>query len=267
MLMSRGVNTWELDKAEIRALFQDYLAIVRRRVALERRIRLMTDPVVLKDLLRGFKQAEEARLKLLERWVKHSVTGKWLLEVRGIGPVVATGLLAHVDLRKMTKVESLWKYAGLEPKAVKKGRKTPWHPTLKAVAYWAGESFIRSRNHPGSFYGPLYVARRAYEQEQNNQGRLKAEAERTLRRGYRWRAKTREIYESGMLPPAHLTARARRWTVKLFLSHFYEILLWEEKGRIPEQEYRKKILPPHDPRGSTGNPGLDYRSSLPEVPN
>jgi hypothetical protein len=56
-----------------------------------------------------------------------------------------------------------------------------------------------------------------------------------------------------MLPPAHIEARARRWTVKLFLSHLFEVMHLVERGQLPPDPYvlthvaghNRKIEVPH----------------------
>jgi hypothetical protein len=40
-----------------------------------------------------------------------------------------------------------------------------------------------------------------------------------------------------MLPPAHIDARARRWGVKLFLSHMFEVMYIEHNGKMPPEAY------------------------------
>jgi len=252
------VSAGEIGKDEARALFRDYLLLVRRRVTMERRLKSISTPRLLDTLLKTLKCEEEMRWKFLLAWVGKDVTGRWLLGITGVGPVVAAGLLAHVDLNRMESVDSLWRYAGLDGPHDGRVYRPWWNPTLKAIAYWAGESFIKTKSQEGSFYGQLWTERRAYEEMQNNKGALKWEAERTLRKGYRWRKKTRETYEAGMLSPAHLSARARRWTVKIFLSHFYETLLWNEWRQVPEP--LGKIRPPNL-AVECGNPEQGSRSS------
>lgn len=71
-----------------------------------------------------------------------------------------------------------------------------------------------------------------------------------------------------MLPPAHIHARARRWVVKLFISHLHEVWWWTHFktkplcsyvfcGSFPEHSH--KIEPPPGREGWTWLPPL-YRS-------
>ena len=36
-----------------------------------------------------------------------------------------------------------------------------------------------------------------------------------------------------MLPPGQIHDRARRWAVKLFISHMHEVMHWDYFGRAP----------------------------------
>ena len=46
-----------------------------------------------------------------------------------------------------------------------------------------------------------------------------------------------EWYSQGMLPPAHIHARAKRWVVKLFLAHWHEVAFCERLGTMPPKPY------------------------------
>ena len=53
---------------------------------------------------------------------------------------------------------------------------------------------------------------------------------------------TKATYEAGKLPPAHLHARARRWCVKLFLSHWHAEAYRQHFGTEPPLPYPLGIL-------------------------
>lgn len=61
------------------------------------------------------------------------------------------------------------------------------------------------------------------------------------------------VYGLPMLPPAHIHARARRWVVKLFLSHWHTVGHFIELGKLPPKPYKfaeasghaHLILPPN----------------------
>lgn len=41
--------------------------------------------------------------------------GAWMRANKGVGPVIAAGLLAHIDIHKAPTVGHIWRYAGLDP--------------------------------------------------------------------------------------------------------------------------------------------------------
>ncbi|MEX3929790.1 transposase [Paraburkholderia sp. BR10936] len=149
--------------------------------------------------------------------------GTWLKGVYGIGPVIAAGLLAHIDITRAPTAGHIWRYAGLDPTSKwEKGTKRPWNAALKTLCWKAGQSFMKFSNHDDCFYGHLYRERKAYEQERNDAGGNAAAAARILETK-KFRADTDAIkhLQAGHLPPAQIDARARRYAVKIFLSHLH----------------------------------------------
>jgi hypothetical protein len=129
---------------------------------------------------RTFPSWLSAQLKMLENqingallvYARNQPTGKWLLSVCGIGPVISAGLLAFIDPEKTKAVSSLWRYAGLDPTAEwKSGQKPPWNLRLKTLcAFKIGESFVKTQNRDADFYGKLYAERKKQYQEINERG-------------------------------------------------------------------------------------------------
>jgi hypothetical protein len=162
--------------------------------------------------------------------------GLWLRSIVGIGPVLAASLLAHVDVTRQPTVGHLWSFAGLNPDAKwKRGEKRPWNASLKVTCWKIANSFVTTKGHPGSYYGPLYDRRKAYEIERNLAGYNRALAtERLAANSDDDRA---AAWKLGQLPPAHIEARARRWTVKLFLAHFWQESYRRHYGTEPPLPY------------------------------
>lgn len=186
----------------------------------------------------------ETRVKqLLDRWTDVQPMGIWAKAIVGIGPVLSAGLLAHIDITKAPTVGHIWRYAGQDPTTKRvKGEKLRYNPDLKVLCFLIGESFVKVQNHERDIYGKLYVQRKAYEQAQNEAGLYRAQALTELA-GKKWKENdTKKIYESGKLPPAHLHARARRWTVKLFLSHWHGEAYRQHYGTEPPKPYPIGIL-------------------------
>lgn len=181
--------------------------------------------------------------------------GAWLDQVYGVGPVISAGLLAHLSVQPwkcrhpslgrvidgkrvhscsdhlpctpecgrvtIPTVGHWWRFAGMDPTlAWGKGERRPWNAQLKTLCWKVGQSFMKFSGQPECFYGRIYRERKAYELARNEAGGNTAAAEAGLARV----GKTTDAhkhYAAGRLPPAQIDARARRYAVKLFLSHMH----------------------------------------------
>lgn len=164
----------------------------------------------------------------LDTYTDNQPLGVWCKSITGVGPVISAGLLAHIDIRKAPTVGHIWSFAGLNPTVVwSKGQKRPWNARLRTLVWKIGESFVKFQNHPQDIYGKVYVERKALEIVNNAQGLYKEQAEHILatkRIGHDTDAY--RAYSQGQLPPAHIHARAKRYTAKLFLAHFHACGYW-----------------------------------------
>jgi hypothetical protein len=212
--------------------------------------------------------------RALDKYTDTHLVGSWLKSVHGIGPVIAAGLLAHIDITKAPTVGHIWRYAGLDPtQRWERGQKRPWNASLKVLCWKAGQSFMKFSNQDECYYGKVYRERKAYEVARNERGDNAAAAAAALERvgkdtdAYAWlsgsfvpeqvralreadninqqtMAKIRGAAGSGtpMLPPAQIDARARRYAVKLFLSHLHEVWYERHFGERPPLPYPIAIL-------------------------
>lgn len=220
---------------------------------------------------------ESALGDLLGHYAERSAQGRWLLSVHGIGPVLAGGLVATFPNIPPT-VGSWWRFAGLDPTVqwlpretvrahldelvparqriatdavarlahllgrrvetllrylgdppyareavVKACMRRPWCARARELAWKVGESFIAQARRPKCLYGRAYWQRRLHE----------------------------DAHHFG-LAQAHRRARARRWTVKLFLSHYHTACYWYALHELPPAPYPIAIMghqeywmPPH----------------------
>jgi len=114
--------------------------------------------------------------------------------------------------------------------------KVPYNKDLKVLMYKIGESFIRVQNKPNSLYGKIFKQRKNYEIMKNERGDYADQAAKSLKRfgkdteSYKW-------YKQGKLPPAHIINRAKRYTVKLFISHLFEAMYYNKYGRYCSDPY------------------------------
>jgi hypothetical protein len=163
--------------------------------------------------------------RALDAYTTQQEVGRWSKTVVGIGPILAAGLIAHIDIEKAPTVGHIWRFAGLDPTVTwEKGQKRPWNATLKTLCWKIGESFVKVSGHDEDVYGKLYLERKAFEQARNVAGELADQAARKLERFKIGKdTDAYKAYVQGLLPPAHIHARAKRWAVKLFLSHWHHV--------------------------------------------
>ena len=219
----------------------------------------------------------------LDEFTKQYRVGLWLHSITGIGPVITAGLLANLRAEGTFAAGRFWNFAGLNPDIKwKKGEKRPWNARLKTLcAFKIGESFVKFQNNPNDHYGQHYAKRKRCETQRNAHGDFAAQAAKVLAEvnigketeAYLWYAgclpalavqnlakveqgkraaalkkltKAPGTYP-GMLPPAHIHARARRYAVKLFLSHLQHVMHVDWYGTDPPANWVfVHADPPHD---------------------
>lgn len=175
--------------------------------------------------------------KALDVFSKSSIVGKWLRSVPGIGPVLASGFIAHIDIEKSETAGNIWSFAGLNPLQVwEKGQKRPWNAALKRLCWLAGESFVKVQNNSNDVYGHLYVARKTYETEKNKRHEY-ADIARVRVSTVGQTTEAYKYYSNDELPPGHIHARCKRWTVKLFLAHLHHVMYEDHFNRLPPRPY------------------------------
>lgn len=185
---------------------------------------------------------EKTLVKMLDIWTDQSVVGRWVKSLHGFGPIIAAGLLAHIDITKAPTVGHIWSFAGLNPHQVwEKGHTRPWNGALKVLAFKIGDSIVKFHNSPESFYGPLYEKRKVYEQSRNERGELAEQALLKPKTHKQWK----NYYSKGTLPPGHIENRARRWIEKLFFAHYHHVAFEVTYGSLPPKPYILEV-PPHN---------------------
>jgi hypothetical protein len=150
--------------------------------------------------------------------------------------VLSAGLLAHIDITKAPTVGHIWRFAGLDPTAVwMKGEKRPHNAALKLVCWKIGESFVKTCNNDKDVYGHILMERKAWETAKNENGDYEAQA---LDKAEKCPThKQVKIYKAGMLPAGHILSRAKRYSTKLFLSHWHAVAYEVQFGEKPPKPY------------------------------
>ena len=210
---------------EARYLVDSYYIMQESRKRASNQIRSMEiEPTQVITWVAEASERLEDNIKMaLDIYSSHSAVGKWIKSHYGIGPVIAAGLLAHIDITRSPTVGHIWAYSGLDPsKKWNKGEKRPWNASLKTLCWKIGQSFMKFSGEERCYYGQLYKAQKAKYVARNDAGDYKARAADILA-AKKWNKST-EAYKHmsvGKLPPAQIDAMARRWAVKLFLAHVH----------------------------------------------
>jgi hypothetical protein len=162
-----------LERREARYLVDSYYQMQDYRISSENQIRSMSkddEPHLTLDFFSSQMRMLENQIKsVLDTWSSSKELGVWAKSITGIGPVIAAGLLAHIDIEKAPTVGHIWRYAGLDPTMTwEKGQKRPWNSDLKVICWKAGESFVKVSGNKNDIYGKFYVQRKEYEIERND---------------------------------------------------------------------------------------------------
>lgn len=239
--IKKAASTMTVDEA--RYLVDTYYQMQANRIRADGQIRAISDSEEPHATLAWLSDNAD----LLERNIKAAldvfsdahVVGAWSKTIVGIGPVLSAGLIAHIDISKAPTVGHIWRFAGLDPTVKwEKKSKRPWNASLKTLCWKIGESFVKVSGHEDDIYGHLYLERKAYEMARNDRGELAEQAAAKLE-AFRIGKGTeaRKHYDAGRLPPAHIHARAKRWTVKLFLSHWHAVAYRAATGSQAPKPY------------------------------
>lgn len=235
-----------LSDAEARYLVDAYYIMQEDRKRAHNQVRATTEagePSAVLAWLAAQSEALEGQIKrALDQYTQAHVMGAWMREIHGIGPVLSAGLLAHIDIERAPTVGHIWRFAGLDPTLRwNKGERRPWNAQLKTLCWKVGQSFMKFSGDSQCYYGLIYRERKAYEIARNDAGGNAAAAAEGLARV----GKTTDAYKhyaAGKLPPAQIDARARRYAVKLFLSHLHGAWYERHFGAPAPKPYPIAIL-------------------------
>lgn len=303
--MSRDIakSAEKLTDTEARYLVDYYYICQEDRKRSANQTRALTEggePCLVVSWLAAQSNTLESQIKrALDKYTDAHPVGEWLKSIYGIGPVIAAGLLAHIDIEKAPTAGHIWSYAGLNPKAKwEKGEKIrewvnkhehltpeglymsasmefgrnptllrkcvetdeegnhvkftktnlinalirrPWNASLKVLCWKAGQSFMKFSNAEECDYGRIYKERKVLELERNDNGTNRELAHASASKV----GKSTDAYghySSGVLPPAQIDARARRYAVKLFLAHLHEVWYIKHYNKAPPLPYPIAIL-------------------------
>lgn len=137
--------------------------------------------------------------------------------------------------------------------------KPPFNKDLAVLCWKIGDSFMKRSGNENSLYGRLYRERKALEIQRNNAGMYADQAKIQLEsKNYSKGTTTYEALSQGKLSDAQINERAKRWAVKLFISHMYEIMYMDYYKEKPPIYYTLAKDPEHNKYIGPEVPFEDY---------
>jgi hypothetical protein len=153
----------------------------------------------------------------------------WARTNSGIGPVIAAGIYAYVDIEKAQSAASIYKYSGMaaNQEGRVKGAKINYNPEMKRLMWLIGQGFNRLNvDKEASYYKRIYADRKAYAKSLNDSGAY-AEKAKKLLTDKKWADNvTSEKLKEGKLSDGHLHNQSLRYASKRFISHWFQVY-WE----------------------------------------
>lgn len=238
---------------ELRWLTDVYTQIQKLRIANSNRVQAASkgldtnspDPFVA-GLVDKLEALEKDTFNQMKRVVKHHPAWLWLNQVKGMGPTLSTKILGLIgDVEKFDTVSKLWSFSGYgikngERQRPVKGERLSYNRRLKTAVYLAGDSFIKSRSPYRDLYDssknryrhtkqetPLCTAIGCIPQELPDRETPPGKKDwDELIRAVNKEAGTETAWSDG-----HVDNAARRYMVKIFLSHLWEV--WREAEGLP----------------------------------
>ena len=235
-----------LNDKEARYLVDLYYQVQEFRLATANQCRSMGEEPheTLMHFQDQFFQLERDIKRALDAYTEGSAVGRWCKSIVGIGPVLAAGLLAYIDIEKAPTAGHIWRFAGLDPTVEwKKGEARPYCAGFKTLCWKIGKSFVKVSNNKNDVYGHYYKARKAYELSKNDRREYEEQADYKLETfNISKSTDAYKSYSAGKLPPAHIQQRAERYATKLFLSHLHYVMYKDRYKCEPPKPFAISIL-------------------------
>lgn len=232
----------KLTNPEARFLVSNYYQAQDMRKRGDMQIRHLGDKeptALLQYMANSFAVIEGQIQKALLKYAESTSVGEWCLSHHGIGPVITSGLLAHLDINKAPTVGHFWRFAGLDPTCKwEKGQKRPYNAELRQICWHLGQCAKRVSGKEEAYYGALYKERKARLVRRNDAGEF-------AERAKVFRTKTEDVkklLETGKLPAGNIDSQACNFVAKIFLSHLHGVMHWSAFGKPPPRPFSIAIL-------------------------
>jgi hypothetical protein len=251
VLIDKIIKAYELETKDVADAVELYYDAQKLRIIHANKERTEGPGELVSWFAYWLELGEKVIQSKLKGWVEgpeSSAEAKWSYSQIGIGPVIASGLAAHIDIEKAQSISAVWKFSGQAPgfDRKQKGTKLPYNARLKTLCWKLGESFVKVSGKEGATYGQLYAQFKLEEIARNETGKYKDAAARELA-SKKFKAEdsvTKKRLLAGMLSDAHLHSRAKRRAVKIFLSHYWT--MGRQARGLPIRDPYSKGIQGHD---------------------
>lgn len=145
-----------LTRTEVRWLVNMYYQVQEYRISAAAQVRAAeTDAEPNESVMYFFAEMrllEERIKKALDIYTDSNNVGRWLKGVYGIGPVIAAGMMAHIEIERSPTAGNIWRFAGLDPTVIWQGSKAARElvnaafeaePTPMAAVLWLSRATTR----------------------------------------------------------------------------------------------------------------------------
>lgn len=120
-----------IDRNQLKYLVDAYYQSQKYRIAIQSQIRAIVQgfdqsingddevPLSLQWLFENMKNQEKQIQNMLDAYTSAHPIGNWVKQIKGIGPVIAAGLIGYLDYSKVNHYNQFHSYAGLNDNNVK----------------------------------------------------------------------------------------------------------------------------------------------------
>ena len=224
-----------LKNKELRILVESFYDMQKLRIAMGSRIFAYGKAGLLEDInpepsFAKLKEAEhELEKEIADVVVNHPLWGAWFKDVKGIGKIMAAGLIAwRDDIGKADTISAFWKYHGLAPSQSKrhKGVKLDYNPKAKTHAWKCGMQLLKAKGHYTDIY---YESKAKYEARDDIKERHEHIVGYVIRNG---KKVPKYEAEGGMKSyKLHIHYMALRKMIKRFLADTW--VMWRRIEGLP----------------------------------
>lgn len=115
-------STVDINREQARFLVDTYYQIQKMRTGTANQIRSITQnlddqgetiPLAIEWVFQNMKNQEAQMKKIFQTFAESNPVGRWMLDIVGIGPVIASACLSYYDIDVVSHCNQFWSFSGL----------------------------------------------------------------------------------------------------------------------------------------------------------